>query len=185
MYTHFTSMFSKFTITCILFFSFLTVNGQTNKKSYWDNIPNAVGWINDFENIFSEKEEQFLDSLVAAYEVETSVEIYVITIPEFATDRNRFYDLVSEIGKKWGVGKRELDNGILIAISKENRALNVNFGTGFTGHLTEAGVTEINRTILIPNFQNGDFFTGTLEGIQAIIKILNQIIQEDKAKIKE
>lgn len=185
MQAHFTSMFSKLTITCILFFSFLTVNGQTKKESYWDKIPNSVGWINDFENIFSEKEEQFLDSLVATYEFETSVEIYVITIPEFATERNRFNDLVFEIGKKWGVGKRALDNGILIAVSKENRALNVIYGTAFTGHLTEAGIAEINDTKFIPNFQNGDYFTGTLEGIQEVIKILNQTIQEDKAKIEK
>jgi uncharacterized protein len=178
-------MFTKLTITSILIFSFLSLSAQTKKESYWDAIPNYVGWINDFENIFSEKEEQFLDSLISAYEDETGVEIAVITIPEFATERDRFYEFVSEIGEKWGVGKRALDNGILIAISKEHKALYITYGTGFIGTLTDEGMSTINNTKLIPNFKKGDFFKGTLEGIQEIIRILNQGIQEDKAKVKE
>lgn len=158
--------------------SFFTACGQT-PNDYWTELPSPKGWVNDFENIFTKEQVKTLDSLIADYEKRTSTEISIITIPENATDKARFDELTLFIANKWGVGKKEKDNGILIGISKGYRKMRIQNGNGIEKLMTDNQTKQIIDQTFIPNFKANDYFKGVFDGIQEIKKILDKGAKSD------
>ncbi|MFD2967786.1 TPM domain-containing protein [Sphingobacterium bambusae] len=161
-------------ITCLLFAFVLSSCQNKNKiNGHWQEIPDHVGWINDFEDVLSAEEETNLTQLVKNYEKGTSVEIAVITIPATAVEADKFDDLVLRIANEWGVGKAEKNNGILIGISKGHKTIRISNGYGIEKVLTDEQTKDIITDFFIPNFRKGDFYNGLSNGIEALIKALN------------
>ncbi|MFK7749460.1 MAG: YgcG family protein [Kordia sp.] len=166
----------------ILCFLLLSISCVTEKKEtfpetnreYTNTIfPKPIGFINDFEDIFSEAEETNLLNLVKAHEAETTNQIALVTIDDLKT-----YDNIQEysfaLANYWGVGLKDKNNGVLITISKRNRMLWIQNGDGIISELTDAETKYIVDTQIIPSFQNNDYYTGTRKAIEAIIKELTK-----------
>jgi uncharacterized membrane protein YgcG len=139
-----------------------------------ENLPKPTGWVNDFENIFTVAQEQTLNSLITEYEKETTIEISVITIPVSATEMERIDELTLFIANKWGIGKKEKNNGILIGISKGYRKIRINNGLGIEKRITDHQTKEIIERIMIPSFKADDYYKGLFDGIQAIKQIFDK-----------
>jgi len=161
-------------VIVFILFSFLTACGQTKNSDYWSNLPQPIGWVNDFDHLYTEAQKKTLDSLIANYEQKTSVEISLVTIPVTATDKERFLDLTLHIGNTWGIGKKNKNNGILIGISKEYRIIRIQNGLGIEKQISDDKTKEIINNYFIPGFKKGDFFKGSYDGIMAITKTLDE-----------
>jgi uncharacterized protein len=174
----------QITILTLFLCSFFTACGQTS-NNYWIKLPSPTGWVNDFENIFTEDEENTLDSLISEYEKRTTTEITVITIPTSATDKDRFDELTLHIAKSWGVGKKEKNNGILIGISKGHRTIRIQNGLGIEKLITDNQTKQIIDQIIIPSFKANDFYKGVFNGIQEIKQILDKGSKSDFINLKD
>jgi uncharacterized protein len=115
-----------------------------------------------------------LDSLVSAFERRTTVEISVATISSKMVKSEDFEDYSLVMMKTWGVGKKEKNNGILIAISPDLRRMRIHNGYGIENVLTDAKTRYIIDNSFIPKFKEGKYFEGTRDGIIAIIQELKQ-----------
>ena len=179
------TMTRQITILTLLLCSFFITYGQNSKDNYWKNLPKPTGWVNDFENIFTVEQEKTLDSLIAEYEKRTTREITVITIPISATEKDRFDELTLLIANKWGGGKKEKDNGILIGISKGHRTIRIQNGLGIEKLITDNQTKQIIDKIIIPNFKADDFYKGVFDGIQEIKQILDKGLKSDFINLNE
>ncbi|HYG16037.1 MAG TPA: TPM domain-containing protein [Bacteroidia bacterium] len=154
----------------------LLASACSSKKSgtTLDNIPKYKGYVNDFENIFTDAEEKTLDSLITAFEKETSVEIAVVTLDTtmVGPTSDDMYAITFEIANTWGVGKKEKDSGVLIGISKSRRLLRIQNGLGTEKVMSDMQTKEIVDHYFIPNFKEGRYFTGTYEGLKQIMNHL-------------
>ena len=77
---------------------------ETYRQSIWDSLP-AIGWVNDFEGLFSSNEEDSLESMLQHFEKETSVEIAIVTVDSNMVQKDRFNDLSDHLLRVWGIGK--------------------------------------------------------------------------------
>ncbi|MEZ4805313.1 MAG: TPM domain-containing protein [Bacteroidia bacterium] len=147
---------------------------------FWSSIPEPLGWVNDFEHLFTQKQLKSLDKLLSDNERKTSNEIAVITIPSNAVSKVNFDSTVLEIAKAWGIGKKVKNNGILIGISKGHRLIRICNADGITKLLSDSETKLIIETVFIPNFKKEDYFLGTFSGIQSLIKTIdkNRILKE-------
>jgi uncharacterized protein len=158
-------------IVCLFCFTLTSCSQEPTR--YLDSLPKSIGWVNDFEGIFTEVEIHILDSIISAYEKETTVELCVITIPVEAVEKKDIETLCLKIANTWGIGKKEKNNGILIAISKGHKYLRINNGLGIEQILTDAQTKAIIDEAIIPKLKNGQYFEGTYDGINRIIKHLD------------
>ncbi|MFN5458496.1 MAG: TPM domain-containing protein [Bacteroidota bacterium] len=155
-------------------FSFVIVRGQNINQNFWDSLPNPIGWVNDFENVLTPQEEKSLDSLIAEYEKSTSTEIAIISIPLNATTEERFDELTLMIANKWGVGKQEKNNGILIGFSNGYRRIRIQNGSGIEKKLSNDLTSRIIDKTIVPYFKNGNIYKGLFEAIQEIKQVLDE-----------
>jgi uncharacterized protein len=136
------------------------------------NVPPAKGFINDYVQLFAEAEVKTLDSLVSRFEKETSVEIAVAVVDSTMVKARDFEDYTLVMIKKWCVGKREKNNGILIVISPDLRRIRIQNGTGIENTLSDDDTKNIVENVFIPKFKQDKYFEGTVEGVIAIINKL-------------
>ena len=135
-------------------------NSDPNKSMY----PNAIGFVNDFENIFTSKEKSSLDSLVTNFEKATTVEIAIVTLDTNYTVKNQFDEYTLKLANHWGVGKKDKNNGILIGISKSLRKIRIQNGYGIETVLSDSATKVIIDSTFIPQFKKGNFYKGTYNG---------------------
>jgi uncharacterized protein len=174
----------QITILTLCLCSFFTTCGQTS-NDYWTKLPRPIGWVNDFENIFTDDQKRTLDSLISEFEKRTTTEISIITIPTSATNRERFDELTLFIANEWGVGKKGKNNGILIGISKGHRTIRINNGFGIEKLITDNQTKQIIDQIIIPSFKMNDFYKGVFNGIQEIKQILDKGLKSNFINLKD
>jgi uncharacterized protein len=135
-------------------------------------IPKPQGFVNDFENILTDREEKQLDSIVQAIEKKTTIEIAIVTLNDLYTNSNDFDNYTLRLANEWGVGKKGKDNGIVIAFSKSLRSMRIQNGYSIEKKLTDSETQKIVDNIMIPQYKIGNFYQGTVDGIQAIMQYL-------------
>jgi hypothetical protein len=85
--------------------------GEFASSQYKVQLPiKALGWINDYEHIFSDDQISELGSIISEFEKETTNEIAIITIESSWTTKESFDSLTLAIANNWGVDKRAKEN---------------------------------------------------------------------------
>ena len=147
---------------------------QKFRQTFWDSLPNATGWTNDYERLFTDAEVQKLDSIISAFEMETTVQFCIVTLDTMYTSIEKFDDLAFHIANTWGVGQEDQDNGVTICISKGYSRIRICNGDGITQILSDDETEQIMNTYFISEYKQGNFFQGTLNGLNAFINTLRQ-----------
>ena len=129
---------------------------KVHRQYFWDNIPEPINWVSDFDTIFTNKNLHVLDSTINQFNTETGIQIGVITLDTFCVSKENFSDLSLHIANVWGVGIKDKDNGILISISKGNRQIRINNGKGIEKFISDKEAKSIIDNYFIPSFKTGD-----------------------------
>lgn len=151
--------------------------GINTQQTFWKKLPPSTGWINDFEELFTPQQEKVLDSLVTAFEKETTIEIAVVTLDTTATEKERFDELILHIHNTWGVGKKETNNGIVIGISAGYRTLRISNGYGIEKLWSNAETKQLIDADFVPFFKQGAYYQGVENGLKALMAALRQKIK--------
>lgn len=148
--------------------------GQSEKASKTPQFPKRIGFVNDFDNIFSDKEEKILDSLIENFKSRTTIEISIVSIDETMTTLEGFNSYTLRLANDWGVGKKKKKNGILIGISASLQRVRINKGLGVKKVLTDTKTKKILGEFVFPEFRKGNYFEGTRVAIMELVKILDK-----------
>jgi uncharacterized protein len=154
---------------CVLFILATGPRCQNNKKN---DLPPPVGFVNDFENIFSSAEKHFIDSIITGFEAKTTIQFAVITVDTSTTSLKDFDNYILRLANAWGVGQKIKDNGIVIGISKGYRHMRIENGYRIEKIISDAETENIITSAFVPAFKQGNYFEGTVNGIKAIMEKL-------------
>ena len=147
---------------------------QLFRRIFWDNLPQPVGYVNDYENLYNDKEEKTLDSLIGDFEKRTTIQIAVVTFDTTMTTPDSLDALALRIARVWGVGQKDKNNGVVVGISKGYRQMRIQNGYGIEKVLTDAETKQIIDTAFIPSYREAKYFEGTLQGLQALMATLER-----------
>jgi uncharacterized protein len=147
---------------------------KTFRQLFWDSLPKPIGYVNDYENIYSDREEEVLDSLIKAFENKTTIQIAVITIDTSMTTKDSLDALTLHFGNTWGVGQKGKNNGMTIGISRGYRRMRIQNGYGIEKILTDEETKQIIDTVFIPSFRDAKYFDGTFNGLVELMNTLGQ-----------
>lgn len=136
------------------------------------NIPEPVGFVNDFENLFTNAEIKTLDSTIIAIHNKTSVQIAIITIDSNMVNKGQVEDFTKETFKAWGLQVNGQFNGILIGLSNKYKKLRIENGVGVEQSLTNYEIQSIIENAFIPYLKDDKYYEGTINGLAAIMNKL-------------
>lgn len=150
-----------------LIFISLSVFSQSNFK-----FPDRIGYVNDFEGVFSNEQVLELNSIIGKHEKETTNQIAVVSIKSFEPFETLF-DYSLKLANHWGVGQKGKNNGITVVFGKQIRQIRIQVGYGLENKLKDEEAKRIIDNVIIPEFKKGDYFAGIKNGLAEIIKEIN------------
>jgi uncharacterized protein len=157
----------------ILIFLFsITASAQVEKIV--PDKPNPPKLVNDFTKVKLLTPEQVaaLEQKLAAYDDSTSNQIAIVIVEDLQGYSAADYAIA--LGRKWGVGNKNFDNGVVLLVStgggEGNRAVFIAPGYGLEGAVTDLIADAIVDHELVPNFKAGNYYRGLDEASDAIIR---------------
>ena len=131
------------------------------------DVPALKGRVNDYGNILSDWSTTQLNTILADLEKTDSTQIAALTIPSLEGDSLEGFSL--KVVEKWQIGQKGLDNGALLLIARDDRKIRIEVGYGLEGKLTDLVSGQIIRNVITPEFRNGNFDQGVINGIGSMI----------------
>lgn len=142
--------------------------------------PPLTGRVVDAANLLPPEVEARLTAKLEALEAQSQRQLVVATVPDL-----NGYDIADygyQLGRHWGLGDKERDDGALLLVAPNERKVRIEVGYGLEGYLTDALAALIIQNTILPAFRNGDFAGGIEAGTDAIIAQL-QLPPEEAAKV--
>ena len=131
--------------------------------------PNPPRLVNDFTNTLTQEQIAALESKLVANDDSTSNQIAVVIIP--STGDYTIEEVGLEIGRRWGVGNKDKNNGIVLLVAKDDRKVTIQTGYGLEGVFPDATVKSIIDNDISPNFKEGNYYRGLDKATDDIIKV--------------
>lgn len=165
--------FNKFIFPLCLLLALIACGEIKTYKQIKDPfIPKPVGFVNDFERIYTPEEVSTLDSLLVDFEKRTTIQIVILTIDTSMTEKKDFDEWTHKIANIWGVGQKDKNTGVLIGISGAYRRIRIENGAGISKILSDSATKEIIDKSFIPYFMKSKYYEGTLAGLKALMEKL-------------
>lgn len=145
--------------------------------------PELTGRVVDQAQILSPEQEAALDATLASHETASSDQIVVVTLSSLQD-----YDIADygyQLGRHWGIGQKEIDNGVLLIVAPNERQLRIEVGYGAEAIITDGLASSIIRNTIVPKFKDGDMPAGIEAGVGEIIALLNASPEELAARKAE
>lgn len=140
--------------------------------------PELTGRVVDQADLLSPAEEAELTQKLAALEDQSQRQLVVATIPDL-----QGYDIADygyQLGREWGIGDAERDDGALLLVAPDERKVRIEVGYGLEGIMTDALSSVIIQNAILPEFRNDNYPAGINAGADAIISQL--VLPEDEAR---
>ena len=140
--------------------------------------PNKL--VNDYTGTLSASQLQQLEQKLVAFDDSTSTQIAIAIVKSVGDYDIGEYAL--ELGRKWGVGAKGKNNGIMIVAALGDRKISIQTGYGVEGALPDLYVRRIIDNDIKPYFKTGDYYGGLQAGTDAIISYTKGEYKNDKPK---
>jgi len=131
-------------------------------------VPANDGFVTDQALILSSEDAEVLEGVLTQYRNQTTNEIAILIVESL--EGEVIADYAVEVGRKWGIGTKENDNGILIVMSYKDREIFIATGYGLEGAIPDIVAGQIIDRDMTPYFKKGEYFTGLAAGVDALIK---------------
>ena len=130
------------------------------------DVPPLAGRVNDLANVIPPVVRTRLDTKLQDVERRTGAQIAVLTVDTLGGDT--IEDFAVRVFQAWRLGRRGIDDGVLLVVAHQDRRMRIEVGYGLEGRLTDALSRQILDERLRPRFRAGDFGGGIEAGVDAI-----------------
>jgi uncharacterized protein len=141
---------------------FLSACGAQNSEHLLE------GRVNDKVGLLSAEVVEDLDDTLESYERQTCHQIAVLVVASTGNESINAYSL--KIANQWGIGHKNLDNGVLVTVAVNDKRLRIEVGNGLTQYLTDEEAAQIIKSDMVPAIKSGDVAKGIKQGIFSIMK---------------
>ncbi|ARE38880.1 Beta-propeller domains of methanol dehydrogenase type [Rhodovulum sp. P5] len=127
-------------------------------------------YVNDIAGIIDAPAEDRLRAILRALRSDTGVEMTVLTIGARRdyVEGETLAGFAKTLFNIWGVGDAERNDGILVLVAHDDRAMRIALGSGYSSDWNTVAQAVIDDSFL-PRFREDRYSAGILEGTEATI----------------
>lgn len=133
-------------------------------------VPALSARVTDLTATLSAEQRAALERGLQKFEAKKGSQIGVLMLPSTAPETIEQYALRVAEQRKLGRGK--VDDGALLIVAKQDRAVRIEVGYGLEGALNDAVSKRIISEIITPKFRQGDFYGGINAGLDAMMRVV-------------
>ncbi|MEK7810767.1 MAG: YgcG family protein [Pseudomonadota bacterium] len=133
-------------------------------------VPKLTQRVTDLTATLDTSQIQALDTRLAAFEAAKGAQVVVLILP--TTQPEGIEQFAIRVADVWKLGRKGVDDGVLLLVAKDDRKLRIEVGYGLEGALTDAAAKRIVAEIISPAFKRGEFYAGIDAGVSAILGVV-------------
>ncbi|WP_434580112.1 TPM domain-containing protein [Pseudomonas sp. Z1-6] len=132
--------------------------------------PALTGRVVDSAQMLEPSVRTQLDAQLKAHEQASGEQLVVVTLPDL--QGASIEDFGYQLGRHWGIGQQDKNNGALLIVARDDRKLRIEVGYGLEDRLTDAQSSVIINQVITPAFKTGNFNKGISDGVAAMLVVL-------------
>jgi len=132
-------------------------------------VPALAGRVTDLVSVLSAEEKAALTKTLADYERETTHQVAVLIVDALAGESIDAY--ARRVANAWRLGRRDMNNGILVVLAVGDRVARIELGYGFEPYISNAQSAEVLRVHMIPAFQRKEYANGIELGVRELMRL--------------
>jgi uncharacterized protein len=133
-------------------------------------VPPLKSHVTDLTNTLSGSEIDRLERLLAQFEVEKGSQVAVLIVPTTQPEAIEQYAI--RVVENWKLGRKRIDDGVLLLVAKNDRTLRIEVGYGLEGALPDAIARRIVDEVIVPDFRRGEFARGIQAGVERMLDVI-------------
>jgi uncharacterized protein len=134
-------------------------------------VPPLTAHVTDQTGTLTRQQTAALEQKLQAFEAAKGAQLAVLIVPTTGDEQIEQYSI--RVVEKWKLGRKNVDDGALLIIAKNDRTLRIEVGYGLEGVLNDATSKRIISEVIVPRFQQGDFYGGIEAGVDRMIGVVN------------
>ena len=120
--------------------------------------PKSTTLVTDYTNTLALQDKAALENKLVAFNDSTSTQIAVVVIKSTGN-----YDIAQyavALGRKWGIGQKGINNGIVVLVALNDRKVTIQTGYGAEAAVPDAITSQIIENDIKPNFKANNYYAG-------------------------
>ena len=151
-----------------------------------DNLPmvhlqDARRYVCNPDGVLSPAAVTRMDEVLGNLEKTKGVQTVVVAVKQVAD--GDCYTFGMNLGKKYGVGSKKQQSGLIIVLSTEDRKYYILTGFGLEGALPDAICKRIEHRVMVPYLKKGDWdgaMTGCVQSVSAYLEGDTSLLAEEE-----
>ena len=132
------------------------------------DFPALSGRVVDAANLLPAPSRSAISAKLATLEKATGHQFVVVTVASLGGHPIEDYGL--RLGRTWGIGRKNIDDGVLLVVAPNERKVRIEVGYGLEKALRDEEAKAIIDKAILPAFRSGDFPRGIAAGVDGVIR---------------
>jgi uncharacterized protein len=133
-------------------------------------VPPLKARVTDLTGTLNAQQRDALEKTLAEFEARKGAQIAVLMVP--TTQPEPIEQYAVRVQEAWKLGRKGVDDGVLLVVAKNDRKLKIEVGYGLEGILPDAIAKRIIENDIVPRFKEGDFYGGIRAGVDRIMRVV-------------
>ena len=134
-------------------------------------VPTLQARVTDLTGTLTQQQVADLEQKLAAFEARKGAQLALLMVPTTQPEAIEQYSIW--VAEQWKVGRKGVDDGAILLVARDDRALRIEVGYGLEGVLSDLVANRIIQDIIVPNFRAGDFYKGVNDGLDAMMRVID------------
>jgi uncharacterized protein len=133
-------------------------------------VPDSSHRVTDLTATLSTGQVAALENTLATFEAQKGSQIAVLIVS--STQPEDIAQFGIRVAEQWKIGRRKIDDGVILIVAKNDRTLRLEVGYGLEGAIPDAVAKRVIAETITPYFKAGDFYGGIEAGVQQLMKLI-------------
>ena len=133
-------------------------------------VPPLSAHVIDLTGTLDAVQKQQIETRLTQFEAKKGAQIAVLLISTTQPEAIEQYSM--RVVEAWKLGRKGIDDGVLLLIAKDDRALRIEVGYGLEGVLPDVIAKRIITETITPHFKSGNYYMGISTGIEQLLAVI-------------
>ena len=134
-------------------------------------VPPLGARVTDQTGTLTDEQKSALEQTLRSFEARKGSQVAVLIVPSTAPEPIEQFAL--RVAEQWKPGRKNVDDGAILVVAKDDRTLRIEVGYGLEGALTDAASKRIISEVIVPKFRQGDYYGGIAAGVDRILRVID------------
>jgi len=134
-------------------------------------VPALTGRVVDVTGTLTAGQKGDLEAKLAGFEQRKGSQIAVLIVGTTFPEPIEAYSI--RVAEAWKIGRKAVDDGVLVVIARSDRAMRLEVGYGLEGAVPDAVAKRLIEESFTPRFREDDIYEGLNQGVDQLIRVID------------